>query len=76
MHEYSQMMFASIGIDVNKLRAPDIRAARFKNGSPTSKMCLNIFDTRLWSRAASSARIWVSHHVPALRANAVQQQSL
>ena len=75
MHEYSQ--FASFGIDVKKVRAPDSRAARFKYGSPTSKTCLNIFaNTRFsWSRAASSARIWVSHHVPTLRANAVQQHS-
>ena len=42
MHEYSQMMFTSGGIDANKVRAPDSRAAEFKYGSPTSKTCWNI----------------------------------
>ena len=72
MQEYSQ--FASFGIDVKKVRAPDSRAAEFKYGSPTSKTCWNITaNTRFsFERLASHARIWDSHHVPTLRANTVQ----
>ena len=75
MHEYSQMIFTPNGIDENNVRAEDRRAAEFKYRSPTSKTCLNISAYSRFSCAASIVRIWDSHHVPALRANTVQQHS-